>query len=112
VNEPCRTCPWRRSSTIGGSDIPGFSLDLMRGLETCVGDTDAFRPIMACHYSPCGEERPCVGYLASEEGYHNLAVRLGAARGRWDLSAILLACEGIDRWESFGEMLSAYEEGA
>lgn len=106
--EPCKTCPWRKSSTVGGSDIPGFSLDLMRGLQNTVGEGDAFRPIMACHYSPCGEERACVGYLA-QKGYSNLAVRIGAMQGRYDLPGIQDACRGLDLWPDFHAMLDAYE---
>lgn len=106
---PCVSCPWRKSSTVGGFDIPGFNLAKMRGLSACVGDGDEFRTIMACHYSPCGEETACVGYLATE-GYSNLAVRVGAVQGRYDLAAIWAACDELDLWPSFAEMLGAYEE--
>lgn len=110
MNEPCKSCPWRKSSTVGGADIPGFSIEMMRGLRNCCGEDDQFRPIMACHYSACGEERACVGYLASEEAYHNIAVKVGAAYGKYDWAAILKACDGIERWESFEDMLKAYED--
>lgn len=106
---PCPTCPWRRSSTVGGFDIPGFDLDKMRGLRNTVGEGDAFRPIMACHYSPCGEETACVGYVAVE-GYSNLAIRVADIQGRLDLAAIWAACDELDLWPSFVEMLAAYEE--
>lgn len=106
---PCPTCPWRKSSTVGGADIPGFSLEMMRGLANTVGDGDDFRPIMACHGSACGAEMICVGYAAIE-GYTNLAVRMMALRGEVDLPAIWEACELLDLWPSFDEMLSAYEE--
>lgn len=106
---PCPTCPWRKSSTVGGFDIPGFDLDKMRGLLACVGDRDEFRTIMACHYSPCGEETACVGYLA-QEGWSNLAVRVAAINGRYDMRAIWDACDELDLWPSFVEMLAAYEE--
>ncbi|MFN2591660.1 MAG: DUF6283 family protein [Candidatus Dormibacteria bacterium] len=108
---PCKSCPWRRSSTVGGADIPGFNLDLMRGLSNTVGPDDDFRPIMACHYSPCGAETPCVGYVA-QEGVRNLSVRVMAARGRIDFLGIQDACAGVDLWPSFGEMVAAYEEAA
>jgi hypothetical protein len=108
MNEPCRTCPWRKSSTVGGSDIPGFNIELMRGLSNTVGQGDALRPIMACHYSPCGEESACVGYVAVE-GYRNISVRLLAAKGEIDLPGIDAACEGLELWQSFDEMLEAYE---
>lgn len=105
---PCPTCPWRRSSTEGGFDIPGFDIEKMRGLSSTVGEGDDFRVIFACHGSACGEETPCIGYIAVE-GYSNLAVRIMAARGRIDLAAIWAACEPLDLWPSFAEMLAAYE---
>lgn len=108
---PCSTCPWRRSSTVGGADIPGFDLDLMRRLAACVGPGDDFRTVMACHGSTCGDDRPCVGYLA-QEGYSNLAVRVMAMQGKVDLHAVVEACEGLDLWPSFAEMLAAYEAAA
>lgn len=108
MSQPCRTCPWRKSSTVGGADIPNFNLELMRGLSNTVGRGDAFRPIMACHYSPCGEESACVGYIAVE-GYSNISVRLMAIQGEIDLAGIMEECEGLDLWQSFNEMLEAYE---
>jgi hypothetical protein len=105
---PCPTCPWRRSSTVGGGEIPGFSLAKMQNLTCTVGAGDAFRPIMACHGSPEGGERPCVGYLA-RHGYSNLAVRWSAAEGRVDLPAIADACADLDLWPDFHTMLTAYE---
>lgn len=108
---PCQTCPWRRSSTVGGADIPAFDLDLMRALANTVGDGDALRPIMACHGSACGAETPCIGYVAVE-GYSNIAVRLMAAQRRIDLGAIWEACEPLELWPSFHEMLAAYEAAA
>lgn len=105
---PCRTCPWRRSSTVGGADIPGFNIEMMRGLASTVGEGDAIRPIMACHYSPCGGEEPCVGYLA-RHGWSNLAVRLMVMRERIDMAAIEAACAGFDLWPDFAAMLQAYE---
>jgi hypothetical protein len=60
---------------------------------------------MACHTSEVREEEPCAGYLVVE-GYTNLAVRLGLARG-----SIEMWGEPRDPlWPSFSEMLAAYEE--
>lgn len=117
--EPCTTCPFRRSSTVGGAEIPGFSLGLMRRLVDTVGDgTDSFRPIMACHYSPEGgrdrcstRQIPCRGYLA-RHGYSNINVRLMAAREGLPLAEIVEACEQLDLWPDFATMLAAYEEAA
>lgn len=108
---PCPTCPWRRTSTIGGADIPNFDIGLMRGLSNTVGRGDDFRPVMACHGSACGKETPCVGYLAVE-GWSNLNVRIMAMSGRVDLSSIMDDCAELDLWASFREMLDAYEDAA
>lgn len=108
-NQPCATCPWRKSSTVGGADIPNFDIELMRGLSNTAGRGDAFRPVMACHYSPCGGESACVGYVAVE-GYRNLNVRMLAIEGELDLGGIIDACAELELWSSFGEMLAAYEE--
>jgi hypothetical protein len=93
---------------VGGAGIPGFDIDKMRTLRCTVGEGDAFRPVMACHYSPEGGESPCVGYLAVH-GYSNLSVRMMAMRGEVDLPAVVDACELLDLWPSFDEMLDAYE---
>lgn len=108
MSAPCPSCPWRRSSREGGADIPGFDLDKMRRLANTVGTEDGFRPIMACHGSACGKERVCIGY-ARVEGYSNLSVRLLAIRGEIDFAVIDDACEGLDLWPSFVEILDAYE---
>lgn len=107
---PCSTCPWRKSNPPGGADIPGFDLDLMRGLSCTVGEGDGFRQVMACHYSGDGpgETRPCAGYLA-QHGYSNLNVRVMAMHGEVDIAGTIDACAGLDLWASFGEMLAAYE---
>lgn len=109
AHEPCPTCPWRKESTVGGDDIPNFSLDLMRRLRNTVGPGDAFRPIMACHYSKIGKEVSCRGYIA-QEGYSNINVRILASKGEIPIKEIEAACEGLDLWGSFYEMLAAYEE--
>lgn len=108
ANVPCPTCPWRKSSTVGGADIPHFDLDLMRGLAKTVGRGDDFRNIMACHYSECGAETPCIGYVYVE-GYSNLNVRILAMDRRVDFPAIDAECAELDLWPSFHEMLAAYE---
>lgn len=108
---PCPTCPWRKSSTVGGFDIPRFDIDLMRGLSNTVGEGDAFRPIMACHYSTCEHEETCIGY-AAVEGWSNLVVRMMVIEGKLDLHAITDACADIEMWDSFGEMLAEYEAAA
>jgi hypothetical protein len=110
---PCSTCPWRKSSTLGGYDIPGFGLELMRGLSCTVSPrgtrTDEFRTIMACHGSPEGADQICRGYVYVE-GWTNLSVRIMAMRGEIDMDAIEHACADIELWDNFHDMLEAYEE--
>lgn len=106
--QPCISCPWRKSSTVGGADIPGFSIDMMRRLQNTVGNGDAFRPIMACHYSPVGKESACKGYIA-REGNTNINVRILASKDVIPMRQIEDACESLDLWDSFMPMLRAYE---
>lgn len=108
---PCATCPWRKSSTVGGVDIPNFDIQLMRNLACTVGEGDERRQVMACHYAACGAETPCIGYVCIE-GYSNINVRLMALRGEIDLPAIVLASKDIELWSSFHAMLAAYEDAA
>lgn len=106
--EPCPTCPWRKTSTVGGADIPNFEIGLMERLANTVGRSDDFRPIMACHYSAFAkDDYPCVGYLAVE-GWSNISVRMNAIEGRIDMGAIMDACESLDLWPDFHSMLNAY----
>lgn len=98
---PCATCPWRRDSD--PHKIPGLSLCQARALSNTVGDGDAFRPIMACHGSPEGGERACVGYVATV-GYTNLGVRMMALRGEVDFDPV-----DADLYETFDEMLDNIE---
>ena len=105
---PCPTCPWRRDSDPTGSAIPRFNIQLMRGLRNTVGPGDAFRPIMACHYSTECDERPCVGYLF-RHGWSNLAVRVAIIQGRIDMGTLEARCAALDLWPTFHDMLAAYE---
>lgn len=107
--EPCLSCPWRRSNPPGGSSIPGFRIELMRRLASrVVGEGDAFRPIMACHYSARGNDTSCRGYLVVC-GQENINVRWLIALDEIDWRGIVDACEDIELWGSFEEMLAAYE---
>ena len=88
---PCPSCPWRVDQH--ASTIPGYDHEKACGLMNTVGEGDALRPIMACHDSPVGKERPCRGYLA-REGWSNLNARVLAARGRIENpAAVAEACE-------------------
>lgn len=77
-------------------------------MSNTVGDGDEFRPIMACHGSPEGGDRACVGYVA-KVGYTNLGVRMLAVRGEVDFRAIDTATADVDLYESFDDMLDNIE---
>ena len=71
------------------------------------GSGDAFRPVMACHLSDEGGDRPCAGYVVSADGWANLAVRVAAITGELDLTAVRDACDGLELHGTFDEMLDA-----
>lgn len=110
--KPCATCPWRKSSTVGGEDIPGFNMGKMRSLQNTVpapgDDSTDFRTIMACHGSKEGGEHACAGYLY-RHGHNNLNVRLLAVKGLIDLNAVDKACAPLDLYPDFHTMLADYE---
>lgn len=111
-NKPCKTCPWRRSSKVGGEDIPRFDISLMRGLASTVpprgSDEDGFYQIMACHGSSERNRKSCIGYVAAV-GYSNIHVRLLASRGELDLPAIDAETKNIELYKDFYTMLDDYE---
>ncbi|WP_222933300.1 DUF6283 family protein [Pseudomonas fragi] len=112
AEKPCPTCPWRRSSTVGGADIDGFSIEDMRRLANTVppkgSDEVGLRTIMACHHSKVGAEYGCAGYIA-QHGWSNLNVRLLARLEDTDLSVVVDNCASIDLYPDFHEMLADYE---
>jgi hypothetical protein len=93
---PCPTCPWRVDQD--ASVIPGYDHALACRLTNTVGRGDAFRPIMACHYSDDRHEIACKGYLA-RTGWSNLSVRVLLAQDKIaHPDDVVAACEehGID----------------
>lgn len=112
ADKPCPTCPWRKSSTVGGEDIPGFSIEMMRNLATTVpprgSKDDGFYQVMACHHSSEDHRYTCAGYLA-QEGERNINVRLMASQGQIDMVKVRKNCEGLDLYPDFFSMLDDYE---
>lgn len=106
--KPCKACPWVRSSKVGGSDIPNFSIEQVRDLQKTCGDKDGFRNIMACHDSSADKPFGCAGYMVVE-GDKNLNVRIMAIRGEIPLNDIYEKNKGVEFYASFGEMLTDYE---
>jgi len=79
----CRKCPWKVTTNL--RDIPGgYREDLHRRLASTISEpgdlsrlADKRMPMMACHESRPGEERPCAGWLANQLGPgNNIALRL------------------------------------
>lgn len=106
MTAPCGSCPWRRGAK--SESIPNFDSNRATcSLPQVAGDTDGFRPIMACHLSDEGGDRPCVGYVVSDDGWRNLTVRMAVIDGRIDLDAMREAAEWIDLYSTFEEMLTA-----
>lgn len=105
---PCATCPFRRGSTAGA--IPQFRIELARKLLVdCCGPDDGFRAIMACHGSTDEHTTPCVGYLASDDGYANLRVRILAMDDAVDLPAVVRDCAGLDLYLRYADALANLE---
>lgn len=80
----CRKCPWLVG--VNPLDIPdGYSLAAHRALESTIAkgadpSKRRFRA-MACHESPLGAERPCVGWAHNQLGVgNNIALRIYAMR--------------------------------
>jgi hypothetical protein len=83
----CAKCPWK-----AGTDpfqIPnGYDPDKHRALKETVADGTgtlvfgrALR-LMACHDTPVGRERPCVGWLVNQLGPgNNIQLRLAVISG-------------------------------
>lgn len=87
IKKPCPSCPWRPEAHM--RDIPGFDLDLSRGLRRLwrVAGADAVQMIrgrfaMACH-GTCGDEKLCAGYAIAQQraGIPNVALRIALVAG-------------------------------
>ena len=82
----CEKCPWKVDTD--PHDIPHYEEERHRdlagtikeGLEGIGGGR-----VMACHETPEGAEKPCVGWLANQLGPgNNIGLRLAASAGRID----------------------------
>lgn len=98
----CKACPWKRS-TVPARDIPnGYSRKKHKALkctvatpgEPCAGPLK----MMACHETPVGRERPCVGWVANQLGPgNNIALRMTALDGRFrDYETVGEQCETLE----------------
>lgn len=91
MNKPrvqCAKCPWKVGVDPHG--IPnGYSPEKHAALsETIAHDAHLSQVdlrMMACHETPPGAEKPCVGWLANQLGPgNNLPLRLAVIRGQID----------------------------
>lgn len=84
----CKACPWKKS-TKPERDIPGgYSEEKHQDLSCTIAEPGTFRPgptsMMACHETPVGKERPCVGWVMHQLGPgNNLGLRMLAMDGRF-----------------------------
>lgn len=86
MRRQCKHCPWKKSTN--PNDIPGgYSRDKHCALSGTVakpGDLNlSTLRIMACHESPIGREKPCVGWLHQQLGEgNNIGLRLAVMTKR------------------------------
>lgn len=82
----CSKCPWKKSTD--PHDIPnGYSEEQHAGLSCTIAEPGTCRlggvHMMACHETPPGKEKPCVGWLDHQLGPgNNIGLRLMAMSGR------------------------------
>lgn len=73
MRRQCAKCPWKVS--VNPHDIPnGYSEEQHRGLSRTIaepGDIRGSTSMMACHETPVGAEKPCVGWLVHQLGPGN-----------------------------------------
>ena len=100
----CAKCPWKLGTD--PSEIPnGYDPAKHEALRSTIADPGRFSGdplhIMACHETPVGAERACVGWLAHQLGPgNNIALRLAAR----DMKLSALDLEG-PQCRSFDETL-------
>lgn len=99
----CKACPWKRS-TVPERDIPGgYSRAKHEALRCTVAEPGEVRlgaelRIMACHETPVGRERACVGWVANQLGPgNNIGLRMLALDGRFrDMELVGEQCETLE----------------
>lgn len=90
----CKKCPWLKDTN--PHDIPdGYCETKHRALTSTVTKPGELNlgtlRLMACHETPIGKERPCVGWIANQLGPgNNIGLRLAVLRGRIDGSFQLI----------------------
>lgn len=87
VRLQCAKCPWRKD--VDPHDIPnGYCEKKHAGLAKTIanpGDLRGSGSMMACHETPPGKEKPCVGWLVHQLGPgNNIGLRMQVIYGRID----------------------------
>lgn len=84
----CKACPWKKS-TNPTKDIPGgYDEERHKGLASTIAEPGSLNlsgplKMMACHETPVGQEKPCIGWLAHQLGPgNNLGLRMMAIQGK------------------------------
>lgn len=88
TRKQCKHCPWKVATD--PNKIPnGYSAEKHADLSCTIAKPGELRlgalRMMACHETPVGKEKPCVGWLANQLGPgNNIGLRLAASSGRVD----------------------------
>lgn len=87
MRRQCAKCPWKVG--VNPHDIPhGYCEAKHRGLARTIaqpGDIRGSDSLMACHETPVGAEKPCVGWLVHQLGPgNNIGLRFMVAFGQVD----------------------------
>lgn len=102
MRKQCAKCPWR--TDVDPRDIPdGYCETQHAAVKSTIAEPGVVRTgkirMMACHETPVGKEKPCVGWLANQLGPgNNIALRVASIMGR------------IEDFESVGEQHERFED--
>ena len=93
ARKQCKKCPWRVD--VDPRTIPnGYCEKKHAALERTVvkpGILFGALRMMACHETPVGLEKPCVGWLHNQLGEgNNIPLRLAVVSGRVDADIIVV----------------------
>lgn len=84
MRNQCKKCPWKKSTN--PHDIPnGYCPTKHANLKSTIATPGSFglTKMMACHESPPGEEKACLGWLHHQLGPgNNIGLRMRAAAGQ------------------------------
>ena len=91
ARKQCKKCPWRKD--VDPNDIPGgYCVERHKALKNTIAEPASMHRamrgglhMMACHETPPGDEKPCVGWLWHQLGVgNNIALRMRVMAGQID----------------------------